>query len=355
MVCSTANLENWLALYHSAGVGNVAFHKWLAHDPELKLLPARARPDWAAVKRDLIWVQQSADHFILTLQDPLYPFALKNTAHPPPILYVNGDVNCLNKPQIAMVGSRNPSQAGSEHAVYFASQLAKLGFTITSGLAIGIDGASHRGALSVVNATTIAVLAHGLDTIYPECHKNLAAKIALRGCLVSEFSIGTKAIAGYFPRRNRIISGLSLGVLVVEAALKSGSLITARYAVEQCREVFAIPGSIDSSKVKGCHDLIRQGAKLVDAPQDILEELASLLNCGIRDKSFCNDMVLQPQVALSQQHQQLLNFIDYDLTCVDAVVARTGIATNVVGALLLELELEGLITAVPGGYARKLS
>lgn len=355
MMRSTAGLENWLALYHSPGFGDVSFHRWLAQDPSVSTLPVKARPDWHAVRRDLTWMQQSPNHHILTLQDSYYPTALQNIENPPPVLYVLGNIACLNRPQIAMVGSRHPSNVGVEHAFSFASQLTILGLQITSGLAIGIDGASHRGALSVSNATTIAVLANGLDTIYPQRHKNLFEQIVERGCLVSEFPIGTVALPGYFPRRNRIISGLSLGVLVVEAALNSGSLITARYAVEQGREVFAIPGPIDSPKVKGCHHLIRQGAKLVETPQDVLEELAALLNCGIRDKSFCGGIVPPSQVVLSSQQQQLLDFIDYDSTCVDAIVARTGLATNIVGAVLLELELQSLITAVPGGYARKLS
>jgi len=355
MSCSIANLENWLALNHSPGMGDVAFHRCLAQDPSLSALPVKARPDWCAVQRDLTWLQQHSSHHILTLQDPFYPTALKNTVNPPPVLYGLGDVACLDRPQIAMVGSRNPSSVGIEHAFAFASQLTELGFQITSGLAIGIDGASHRGALSVPEAKTIAVLAHGVDTIYPERHKYLAEQIVTHGCLLSEFPIGTVALPGYFPRRNRIISGLSLGVLVVEAALNSGSLITARYAIEQGREVFAIPGPIDSPKVKGCHHLIRQGAKLVETPQDILEELAALLNCGIRDKSFCGGIAPQSQVALNSQQQQLLDFIDYDSTCVDAIVVRTGLAANIVATVLLELELQGLITAVPGGYARKLS
>jgi len=355
MMCSTAGLENWLALYHSPGIGETAFHRWLALDPSISTLPVNARPDWHAVRRDLTWMQRDPNHHILTLQDSRYPIALRNIENPPPVLYVVGEITCLNRPQLAMVGSRHPSNVGVEHAFSFASQLTTLGLQITSGLAIGIDGASHRGALSVANATTIAVLANGVDTTYPQRHKDLAAQIATRGCLLSEFPIGTVALPGYFPRRNRIISGLSLGVLVVEAALNSGSLITARYAIEQGREVFAIPGPIDSPKVKGCHHLIRQGAKLVETAQDVLEELAALLNCGIRDKSFCGGMVPPSQVALNSQQQQLLNFIDYDSTCVDAIVARTGLATNIVGAVLLELELQSLITAVPGGYARKLS
>lgn len=355
MLCSTANLENWLAFYHSPGIGAVAFNNWLTQDPLLTTLPAQARPDWGSVRRDLTWMEQHASHHILTLQDSSYPITLRNIENPPPVLYVLGDLACLNRPQLAIVGSRHPSQLGIEHAFSFAKQLTELGLQIISGLALGVDGASHRGALSVPNAKTVAVLANGLDTIYPRRHKDLAEQIIAHGCLLSEFPIGTAAIPGYFPRRNRIISGLSLGVLVVEAALNSGSLITARYAIEQGREVFAIPGPIDSPKVKGCHHLIRQGAKLVEAPQDVLEELAALLNCDIRDKSFYGGVVPPSQVALSSQQQQLLDFIDYDSTCVDALVARTRLAANIVGAELLELELQGLITAVPGGYARKLS
>jgi DNA processing protein len=348
------NIENWLALYHSPKVGVTTFHNYLLEDPYLTTLPKNITPDWHSVKKDLLWQQQNTHAHILTIIDDRYPTLLKNISNPPPILYVMGDINCLTQPQIAIVGTRHPSTMGMQHAEYFAQQLVKCDFVITSGLALGIDGAAHRGALSV-GGKTIAVLAHGMDTVYPACHKNLAEQIETQGCLVSEFSMGTRAAPGCFPRRNRIISGLSMGILVVEAALKSGSLITASFAGDHGREVFAIPGAINNPKVAGCHQLIRQGAKLVESAKDIQEELASLLNCVIRDKNASNNMSLQPNVSLTARQQQCLDFIAYDSTGVDLIAARTGVAISMVSAILLELELQGLITAVPGGYARKLS
>lgn len=285
------NLVNWLALSHCKGVGPATFHNYLFRDPSLSVIPANLQPDWSAVDRDLQWLQLNPHAHIITLLDCNYPSLLKKIANPPPILYVLGDIECLALPQIAIVGTRNPSSIGIQNAGYFSQQLVKMGFIITSGLAIGIDGFAHQGALEVQDGKTVAVLAHGLDSIYPGCHTNLAEQIKSNGCLVSEFAIGAPVVPGNFPRRNRIISGLSLGVLVVEAAFKSGSLITAGYAADQGREVFAIPGLINSAKVRGCHQLIRQGAKLVESAADVREELESLLNCVIRDKNASDSMV----------------------------------------------------------------
>jgi len=354
MQTSTSTLRNWLALYHCPGIGAAKFHSYLQADPQLNNLPIGLQPNWAGVERDLAWLEQNNNTRIITLLDEDYPALLKNIVNPPPILYLQGDYSCLAAPQIAMVGSRSASSVGLQQAEYFAKHFTNLGFMVTSGLALGIDAASHRGALSTHGGKTIAVLAQGLDSIYPANHKNLASHLINSGCLVSEFPIGTRPLANHFPRRNRIISGLSIGVLVVEAALNSGSLITARYAVEQGREVFAIPGSIHNPKVKGCHQLIRQGAKLVESPEDVLEELAALLNYVIRDKNATTGAVDPQKANLSEPHGRLLKTIDYEATCVDAIVGRTGLAVSVVGALLLDLELYGFITAVPGGYARKL-
>ena len=345
-------LENWLTLYHAKGVGVTKFHDHLLLDPALENLPTDLDVDWLGVERDLLWLNKNHDAQIITLHDDNYPSLLKNIGRPPPLLYVAGDSSCLAAPQIAMVGSRNPSTAGLQQAGYFAKHFAELGFIVNSGLAVGIDAACHNGALNTTTGKTIAVLAQGLDSIYPRKHEQLAARIKDRGCLVSEFPIGTQPLANHFPGRNRIISGLSVGVLVVEAALSSGSLITARYAAEQGREVFAIPGSIHNPKVKGCHQLIRQGAKLVESAEDVLEEIVSLLNCVIRDK---NATLNNQQAAnLSEQQGRLLRSIDYEPTCVDSIVGRTGLAAGAVSAILLELELDGFIAAVPGGYARKL-
>lgn len=346
-------LSNWLAVNHSAGVGAVKFNKYLEADPLLTTLPAELKVDWRGVEADLNWLEQNKDCYIITLADSCYPLALKNIPNPPPVLYLQGDPACIAAPQIAMVGSRNPSLIGVEQAKSFAKHFADLGFIVTSGLALGIDSASHRGALSAQGGKTIAVLAHGMDIVYPSINKDLAASIINHGCLVSEFPIGIQPVANHFPRRNRIISGLSLGVLVVEAALNSGSLITAKYALEQGREVFAIPGSIHSAKVKGCHQLIRQGAKLVESAEDILEELAALLKYVIRDKSSAEAKSSQ-RVKISVQQEQLLSKIDYEATSIDVIVNRSGLSAGMVGASLLDLELLGLIATVPGGYARKL-
>ncbi len=355
MLSSTVKLENWLALNHVPDIGPVRFQRYLQHDPMLQVLPRDIKPDWQGVRRDLQWLEQNQHAHIITLADAHYPAALKEIASAPPVLYVLGDARCLSVPQIAVVGSRHPSSLGIKHAHSFAQQLSKLGLVITSGLAVGIDAAGHRGALAASRGRTIAVLAHGMDMIYPPKHVDLAEQIVARGCLVSEFPIGVMACAWHFPRRNRIISGLSMGVLVVEATLNSGSLITARYAMDQGRDVFTIPGSILSSKVKGCHHLIRQGAKLVDTIEDVTEEYPSLLKLIIRDRKS-SDKVTESLTTtnLSKQQLLLLDSIDYDPTSVDAIVGRTGLTINVVGALLLELELQGLIIAVPGGYARRV-
>lgn len=354
MHVSPFKLSNWLAVHHSPGVGPAKFHNYLQLDPILQNIPIGLQPDWCSVDADLSWLQKNSDAHIITLLDERYPSILKNINNPPPVLYVRGDVSCISKPQIAMVGSRNPTTIGLQQAQYFAKHFASLGFVVTSGLALGIDTASHQGALSVIDGKTIAILGSGLDNIYPWQNKKLAASIIDNGCLVSDFPIGTQPLASNFPRRNRIISGLSLGVLVVEAALNSGSLITARYAADQGREIFAIPGAIHNDKIKGCHQLIRQGAKLVESAEDVLEELAALLKYVIRDKRASSNVSSSEKANLSVLQEQLLNKVDYESTSVDIIVRRSGLAAGIVSAILLELELLGFITVVPGGYARKL-
>ncbi len=352
MHSSSTLLQNWLALYHCAGVGNAKFHQYLKVDPQLNNLPSNLPIDWSGVQRDLNWLATKSNAHVITLRDPLYPQALKHIADPPPVLYVLGDANVLQAQQIAMVGSRACSTNGLRNARMFAQQLAQAGLVITSGLALGIDAASHNGALAHVNGKTVAVLAHGLDTIYPKQHIRLAEQIIQQGCLVSESAIGIIPLPKQFPRRNRLISGLSLGVLIVEAELNSGSLITARYAIEQGRELFAIPGSINLPKSRGCNSLIKQGAKLVENLDDVLEELEALLNYSFRDKYAGVVKNCSGQVALNVNQQQLMQFIDDEATSVDAIIMQTGMASNAVGSMLLELELQGVISAVPGGYAR---
>lgn len=304
-------------------------------------------------KKDLAWLASHPNAHILSIDDANYPPLLKCIPDPPITLYVLGDVACLQQPQLAIVGSRKCTSSGKQQAAAFAKHFASLGVVITSGLAIGIDGASHGGALAAVQGKTVAVLAHGIDRLYPTRHKQLAAQIIQRGCLVSEFPLGVIPLPQNFPKRNRLISGLSMGVLVVEADLKSGSLITAKYALDQGREVFAIPGPINLPQRRGCHHLIKQGAKLVESVEDVLEELPNLLNISFRDKYAHTIQDCSHRTNLNAQQQQLLEFIDYDSTYVETLVESTGLASSVVGAILLELELNGVITAVPGGYALK--
>ena len=230
-------------------------------------------PDLEAIEPSLQWLQKDGNHLI-TLADAHYPQALLEIPDPPPVLYAKGDLSCLTMPAIAMVGSRNASVQGEKNAEEFAYALSKQGLCIISGMALGIDGAAHRGALKHESGKTIAVVGTGLDIVYPSKHRELAHKIVAQGLVISEYSIGTPSRPENFARRNRIISGLSLGCLVVEANTPSGSLITAKCATEQGREVFAIPGSIHSPTSRGCHALIKQGAKLVDCIRDITDELA---------------------------------------------------------------------------------
>jgi DNA processing protein len=293
------------------------------------------------IESDLTWLAQPNNDAI-TLCDPLYPTPLKETDDPPAVLFVRGNKQLLSRPQIAIVGSRNPSSVGKQTAFDFAYHLAQQGFTITSGLALGIDAASHEGALKATGHT-VAVAGTGLDRVYPAAHKALATEIVTHGVMISEFLPGTVAKASNFPQRNRIISGLCLGLLVVEAAKQSGSLITARLALEQNREVFAIPGSIHNPLARGCNALIREGAKLVETTEDILQELHQY-NQLYSIKSAINN---QTELDLSQQ--KLLNLVMFSPTSVDVLVEETGYSAETVSAMLLILELEGYISAAPGG------
>lgn len=294
-----------------------------------------------AVDRSLAWARQPGQR-LLTLADAAYPPLLLETPDPPSILYVRGNFGLLQKPGIAIVGSRNPTPQGMQTAETFARALAAKGLGIVSGLALGIDAAAHRGALAAAGAT-IAVIGTGADRVYPARNKELALAIAGQGAIVSEFPLGTPAIAANFPRRNRIISGLSRGVLVVEAALESGSLITARLAAEQGREVFAIPGSIHSPVARGCHRLIKQGAKLVETAQDILEELGS----------HPADLGASP-VAATAGDSAILDALGYDPCALDDLMDRTGISADLLLGELLTLELDGRIAALPGNRYQRL-
>ncbi len=361
-------LTDWLALCHAPGAGTATIQRLLdnfsapaaalkASNGELLQLglkqptiDALRKPEERLITRDLEWCDATNNH-IITYHDPNYPVLLAQLPDPPPLLYIHGSVDLLSEPQLAMVGSRNPSSSGQQTAVDFARHLASAGLVITSGLALGIDSACHQGALDA-NAPTIAVMGTGLDRVYPARHRELAKRIAEQGSLVSEFPIGTSPQPGNFPQRNRIISGLSLGTLVVEAAIRSGSLISARYALEQGREVFAIPGSIHNPLARGCHHLIREGAKLVETAQDVIDELGSLA-AACTALPGAGTEISRPQ-QLGAEYVQLLDSIDFDPTSVDQLVERSGLTPAEVSSMLLQLELSGHIASNPGGRYNRL-
>jgi DNA processing protein len=290
----------------------------------------------------LEWVAHDGNA-IVTLADDAYPRLLLEIADPPPLLYVRGRVDLLGAPALAIVGSRNATPQGLANAESFARAFSDAGLAIVSGLALGIDAAAHRGGLAG-RGSTIAVLGTGADSLYPLSNRALGEDIAARGLLVSEFPVGTPPVTANFPRRNRLISGLARGCLVVEAAVSSGSLITARQAAEQGREVFAIPGSIHSPVARGCHRLIKQGAKLVESAADVLEELGA---------PAPGSRAAAPKMSGSQE--SFLLHMGYDPCSFDALVARSRLTAEVVSAMLLELELEGKIASLPGGRYQRLS
>jgi len=300
-------------------------------------------PDWKSVEQDLHWATSEAHH-ILTWQDALYPTFLKEIASAPPLLFVAGKKDVLRHDQIALVGSRHPTSQGKENAYHFAFELVKQGLAITSGLALGIDAASHEGALAA-QGVTLAVLGHGLDQVYPTRHKPLAQAIMERGALVSEFPLGTPPLAQHFPQRNRIISGLSKGVLVVESGMKSGSLITAKCALDEGREVFALPGSIHNPMAKGCNQLIREGAKCVESVAHILEEFSFRGEMVQSSLDIVEDIPAEQRVCLEHVGRE-------GCTPMDSVVAKTGLTVEEVSSMLLELELQGRIASIPGGFVR---
>lgn len=317
-------------------------------------LDAAALP--SLIERHLRWLDRPDHHFI-PLGSPDYPALLAGLPDAPAALLVRGDPGVLGLPQLAIVGSRNPTGAGQDNARQFAGHLARSGLAITSGLAVGIDTAAHRGALDA-GGRTIAVCGTGLDIDYPRANAGLSAEIASSGALISEFPLGTPATRSNFPRRNRIISGLSLGTLVVEAAVRSGSLITARLAAEQGREVFAIPGSIHNPLARGSHRLIREGAKLVETADDIFVELrplAGVLGEYVRAEAETAESTAVLSPALDKGYEILLDALGFEPASVDVLIARTGLAADEVASMLLILELEARIDACPGGlYVRRV-
>ncbi len=322
-----------------AGIGDPATLSWLQ------------APDESTIARDLSWLEQPENH-LLTIDSESYPPLLREIPDPPPLLFVRGDPALLHHPQLALVGSRNATGSGCETAFAFARQLSRQGLAITSGLALGIDAAAHRGALAG-SGLTIAVTGTGLDRIYPARNRSLAHQIAERGALVSEFPIGTAPARANFPRRNRIISGLALGTLVVEASAHSGSLITARLAAEQGREVFAIPGSIHNPLARGCHRLIRQGARLVESPADLTEELRTTISLSLEQPEPEPERSGRQGVELDAEYEKLLEAMGFDPVSVDTIVERSGLTTEEVSSMLLVLELQDRVRSMPGGlYSR---
>jgi DNA processing protein len=361
------DLHDWLRLSLTKGIGNEAARKLLGvfglpqqifsteFEQLAEYIPAKSvrallqAPDdgmKSQIDLTLNWLAQSGN-FLLHLADTRYPPSLLSIPDPPLLLYAKGRLDLLDVPTIAIVGSRNATAQGVLNAEKFAENLSQAGICISSGLAAGIDAAAHTGALRGKGAT-IAVIGTGADIVYPARNRQLAHQIVEDGCLLSEYPLGMPAIAGNFPRRNRIISGLAQGVLVIEAAAQSGSLITARMAAEQGRDVFAIPGSIHSPLAKGCHQLIKQGAKLVESAQDILDEVRFAVSDG---KALSPDET----PSLEEPASKLLAIIGYDPVHIDALLARSGENVTEISAQLLELELQGYIETLPGGLIQRLS
>ncbi|MGF1698406.1 DNA-processing protein DprA [Vibrio kyushuensis] len=365
---SESELAAWLALSFTPKIGSKTLARLIAIDAPHKLIerditslqsiglsPSQVSYFKQGSRRDvdtcLQWTQ-STSHHILTPLDETYPPLLKEISFPPPVLFVKGRLDCLAQPQIAMVGSRNASTEGLNTARSYATSFVEHGLVVTSGLALGIDGYAHDGALNA-GGQTVAVLGSGLDEVYPARHRNLAHRVVDSGALVSEFAPHIKPRPAHFPRRNRIISGLSVGVLVVEAAEKSGSLITARYAAEQGRDVFAIPGSIYSGVSHGGNSLIKNGACLVQSEQDVLDEIDTLVNWSINQRANTQaDLFDKIDNEEELPFPQLLANVGIEATPVDILASRTNIPVHEVMMQLLELELSGHVVAVSGGYIR---
>lgn len=347
-------LPYWLALLRTPNIGPVKFQEIIKAYPEDHLKDYFSENAinivWPDVEKDLAWANQPG-HFLLTPHSRDYPERLREIVSAPPILFVQGNIDLLKKAQIAMVGSRNPTPSGEDIAYHFSKSFSNAGLVVTSGLAMGIDAACHQGALST-NGETIAVMGTGPDKIYPKRHHGLAQKILERGCIVTEFPTGVTPMAQHFPRRNRIISGLSLGVVVVEAAYASGSLVTAKYALEQNREVFAIPGSIQNPLSRGCHYLIKQGAKLVETVEDVLEELRWCHPERREGPPEQADSQNKEVPRVARDDSPFLKFVGFDATPTDLLIQRSGLTAEEVSSILLVLELDGRVKSVPGGYVR---
>lgn len=360
----------WLRLVHAPGVGPALGRELLARfgdaagvcaapaatlraaglaDAAIAVLHADAEPE--GVARDRAWAEGAGRHLV-ALDDPRYPPRLAAIPDPPPLLYVQGDPEVLAWPALAIVGTRHPTPAGRDTARDFARHLAGAGLIVTSGLAVGIDGAAHEGALAA-GAPTVAVTGTGLDRVYPARHADLARRIAASGALVSELPIGTRPSREAFPRRNRILSGLCAGTLVVEAAVRSGALITARLALDQGREVFAIPGSIHNPVARGCHRLIRQGAKLVETGADVLEELAPYVGEAVAGASAGAGPPAAAAGDDDPDYARLLACLDWEPRGVDELAACSGLEAGAVASMLLRLELDGRIRVAPGGLYQR--
>ncbi len=366
------DLSAWLHLLHSPGVGRDAARRLLARflSPQAAISAsltalracvdaptalALATPPDGHVPRlanTLAWCSAAPGRSVLVLGDPAYPAPLLHSPDPPLLLYLQGDAALLSSPCLAIVGSRHPSAQGRDNAHHFAKDLAARGWTIVSGLAAGVDGAAHEGALAA-DGRTIAVVGTGIDRIYPPRHRALAHRIADSGLLVSELCLGTPPLAANFPQRNRIIAGLSRGTLVVEAALRSGSLITARLASEAGREVLAIPGSILAPQSAGCHVLIRQGAALVDSPAQVAEELGPLPLPAPPAQPTAAGTFTTPATP-AEPDDAVLAALGHDPQSLDTLIDRCGWPAHSLSAHLLNLELEGRVARLPGGlYQRR--
>ncbi len=356
-----ADLSAWLKLSLTPGLGGEALRRLLSALGGPQQVLAARRGELARHVGDALaasiteydataalsgagaWLADPAND-IVTLADTRYPRQLLQIPDPPPLLHVKGRVELLSRPALAIVGSRNATAQGMANAEAFARSLSDAGLTIVSGLALGVDAAAHRGGLAG-SASSVAVLGTGADIVYPARNRALAHELAAGGALVSEFPLGMKPLAGNFPRRNRVISGLALGCLVVEAAADSGSLITARLAAEQGREVFAIPGSIHSPLAKGSHALIQQGAKLVESARDILEELRM---------GAPSAPAPVPAMVTDPRARRLLDALGQEPCDRDTLVARSALPVAEIGALLTQLELDGLVATLPGGLVQRL-
>jgi len=368
---------SWLHLLNAPGLGFARISQLLEHFGSAEQIVAQTKfpaqfniPNQALkhlinasnddIDQELLWLDKANNH-LLTIDDPLYPPQLKQISDPPVALFVKGNPQALLLPQLAVVGSRNASQAGLKNAHAFCYDLAKSGLIITSGLAAGIDTQAHQGALDA-SGQTIAVMGTGINSIYPKSNQALAKTIASQGAVVSEFPLNTPPHAYNFPRRNRIIAGLCLGSLVVEAASKSGTLITARLSVENNRPVMAIPGSIHNPMSKGCHQLIKQGAKLVESAQDIMEELSpsiSMLTDQLKtclnelDETPLEITPVTPNISLSESQKLIFDQLDFNPTSFDAIVNQSELSSAEVASDLLIMELSGLVEKLPGAKYQK--